>query len=250
MARTSPSAEPGGARLYHPEPLTAGATVALSEGACRHVQARRLERGDPVTLFCGDGREFVAELAEVGRRGVFARVLEVRAVDRESPLEIVLVQGICAGDRMDWVIQKATELGVSAVQPLLTVRSVVRLRSERRERREQHWQNVAIAACEQCGRNRVPQVRNALDLGSFLALPAGAAARLLLSPRAAARVADQPRARQVELAVGPEGGFAPEEAALLEAHRFVPVRLGPRTLRTETAPLAAIAVLQSCWGDL
>jgi len=253
-------------RLHHPAPLSPGAIVTLTEGAHRHLLALRRSPGEPLTLFCGDGSESAAELSAIDRRQAQARVLGTAAVDRESPLPVVLAQGVCAGDRMDWVVQKATELGVVAIQPLLVERTVVRLPGERRQRREQHWQNVAIAACEQCGRNRIPEVRSSLDLGAFLAAAPPAGPRLLLSPAARLRLGEVPELRAraaagsappgapeaatIILAVGPEGGFAPAERALLEAHRFVPVRLGPRILRTETAPVAALAVLQSLCGDL
>src|SRR5512145_1326322 len=149
-------------RLHCDATLAPGATVTLSERAARHVAALRLRAGDALTLFSGDGFESAAVLTGIGKRRVTAAVRERRAVDRESPLEVRLAQGVCAGDRMDLVLQKATELGVASFQPVVTARSVVRLSSERRERRETHWQNVVIAACEQCGRNRIPQVAPSL----------------------------------------------------------------------------------------
>jgi len=224
--------------------------VTLTEAGSRHVQALRLGPGDAVTLFCGDGAECAAEIVDIHRRGAVVRLTVCAARDRESPLHVTLAQGVCAGDRMDWVIQKAAELGVAAVQPLVTERSVVRLDAERRERRRLHWQNVAVAACEQCGRNRIPEVAPALALDQFLAAPAGTARRILLMPDAPLRLADLPAAVAAVVAVGPEGGFSPAERALLQEHAFVPVRLGPRILRTETAPLVALALLQSLWGDL
>jgi 16S rRNA (uracil1498-N3)-methyltransferase len=241
-------------RLYHPDPLSPGAVVTLAPGAARHVQALRLAPGDTVILFCGDGAECCAQITEAHRREMAARVTERREVDRESPLRATLLQGICAGDRMDWVIQKATELGVAVVQPLITERTVVRLDQERRERREQHWRNVAIAACEQCGRNRIPQIAPTLALEQFLGadsdVAAAAGQRILLNPLASTRIADLPPGLPVTIAVGPEGGFSPSERELLERYGFTPVRLGPRILRTETAPLVALALMQARWGDL
>jgi 16S rRNA (uracil1498-N3)-methyltransferase len=239
---------PAPARLYCEETLSPGATVELSERAARHVAALRLRRGDPVILFGGDGHESAAVITDVGKRGVAAAVRERRAVDRESPLEVHLAQGICAGDRMDLVLQKATELGVAAIQPLVTTRSVVRLSSERQERRAAHWQNVVIAACEQCGRNRIPRIAPSAGFGEFFAAPA-AGTRLLLAPDGDATLRSLAVEAPVTLLVGPEGGLAPEEREIAVAAGYVPARFGPRTLRTETAPLAALAALQALYGD-
>jgi 16S rRNA (uracil1498-N3)-methyltransferase len=227
--------------------------VELPERAARHVAALRLQLGDPLTLFSGDGFESAAVLTGIGKRGVTAAVRERRAIDRESPLEVRLAQGVCAGDRMDLVLQKATELGVAAIQPVVTARSVVRLSTERQERRESHWQNVVIAACEQCGRNRVPRVAPSLGFGQFFGelpgAPAEAGTRVLLAPDGEATVRSlMPRA-PVTVLIGPEGGLAPEERALAVAAGFRPVRFGPRVLRTETAPLAALAAMQALYGD-
>lgn len=240
-------------RLHQREGLAPGAVVSLDDGALRHVAALRLQRGDPVVLFGGDGTEYAAELVELTRRGAAAKVLECRLVDRESPLAITLAQGICAADRMDLLIQKATELGVRAVQPLVTTRTVIRLSPDRQERREQHWQAVATAACEQCGRNRLPDVRASRRLDEFLA-DLGTAdepdtARIVLSPGGEHRLADLPRASAAIIAIGPEGGLTGEEHDLLASRGFAGVRFGPRVLRTETAPLAVIAALQTLWGD-
>lgn len=236
-------------RLHQPEGLAPGAVVTLSDSAWRHVQALRLQRGDALTLFGGDGDEYLAELVDLTKRGAAAKVRERRGVDRESPLEVTLVQGVCTADRMDLLIQKATELGVRRIQPVVTSRTVIRLSSERQERREQHWQAVAIAACEQCGRNRIPAVAPAMKLDEFVAALPSAEAKLLLSPGGEQRLAELPRAGSVLVAIGPEGGLAPDERDLLVSRGFVGVRFGPRILRTETAPLAVIAALQALWGD-
>jgi 16S rRNA (uracil1498-N3)-methyltransferase len=250
MANRPTSAPP---RLHCEETLAPGATVRLSERAARHVAALRLRVGDALTLFSGDGFESAAVLAGTGKRGVTAAVRERRAVDRESPLEVRLAQGVCAGDRMDLVLQKATELGVAAIQPVVTARSVVRLSSDRRERRETHWQNVVIAACEQCGRNRIPQVAPSLGFGEFLAAllarPGEAGTRILLAPDGAATLRSLAPQAPVTVLVGPEGGLAPEEREMAVAAGFVTVRVGPRILRTETAPLATLAALQAIYGD-
>jgi 16S rRNA (uracil1498-N3)-methyltransferase len=236
-------------RFHCEASLSPGATIELPERAARHVAALRLAPGDAVVLFNGDGHEWAATLGRIEKRRVMASVRERRAVDRESPFEVHLAQGVCAGDRMDLVLQKATELGVASVQPLVTARSIVRLAAERRGRRETHWQNVAIAACEQCGRNRVPVVRASISLGDFLARPAGGGTRLLLAPDGETTIRALGAQPPVTVLIGPEGGLAPEERELALATGFVAVRFGPRILRTETAPLAALAALQALYGD-
>jgi 16S rRNA (uracil1498-N3)-methyltransferase len=246
MAEMAPPRAP---RIYCEGVLTPGASIELSDRAARHVAALRLRPGDPITLFSGDGTESAAVLAGVGKRGAVAAVRERRAVERESPLAVRLAQGVCAADRMDLVLHKATELGVVAIQPVVTARSIVRLSNERRERRELHWQNVVIAACEQCGRNRIPPVAPSAGFGDFLAGVDRSGTLVLLSPDGAATVRTLAPTAPVTVLIGPEGGLAPEERALALAAGFRPVRFGPRILRTETAPLAAIAALQALYGD-
>jgi len=236
-------------RFYCEASLSPGATIELPERAARHVAALRLAPGDAVVLFNGDGDEWAATLGRIEKRGVMASVRERRAVDRESPFEVHLAQGVCAGDRMDLVLQKATELGVASIQPLVTARSIVRLAAERRGRREAHWQNVTIAACEQCGRNRVPVVKASIPLADFLAGATGAVTRLLLAPEGETTIRALGARPPVTVLIGPEGGLAPEERELALATGFVAVRFGPRILRTETAPLAALAALQALYGD-
>ncbi len=236
-------------RLFLPGAIGAGATIELAEHTLRHVQALRLAPGDAVRLFNGDGCEYGAVLTEVTRRGARALVRDRDAVDRESTLPVVLAQGVAAGDRMDLVIQKATELGVRSIQPVITHRSIVRLSAERQARRAEHWQNVAIAACEQSGRNRIPEVHAALAWVDWLArLPEGGA-RILLAPDAEQSLRSLARPDSVLLLVGPEGGLAPEERRDAARYGFHPVRFGPRVLRTETAPIAALAALAALWGD-
>jgi 16S rRNA (uracil1498-N3)-methyltransferase len=243
------AAVPRAPRIYCEGALSPGAVVELSDRAARHVAALRLGAGDAVTLFNGDGTESAAVLTGVGRRGTVAAVRERRAVDRESPLAVHLAQGVCASDRMDLVLQKATELGVVAIQPVVAARSIVRLSSERRERRETHWQNVVVAACEQCGRNRVPPVAPSVSFGDFLAGLERVGTLVVLSPEGETTVRSLAPRPPVTLLIGPEGGLAPEERALAAAAGFMPVRFGPRILRTETAPLAALAALQAIYGD-
>jgi len=231
------------------DPAAAGATVDLEEDAVHHAtRVLRLGVGDALTLFDGSGGEYAATLVRADRRGASVRIERFVAVERESALELTLAQAIVAVDAMDYALRKATELGVTAIQPLVTARSAPLAAGERGQRRVGHWRAVAVAACEQCGRNRIPDVREPQPLaqwlrgwkGSGIVLDAGAA------PLAAASAAP-PGA--VALAVGPEGGWDPREASALAAAGFRALRLGPRTLRTETAAAAGIALLQWLWGD-
>lgn len=246
IAGLSPSRVP---RIFCDGALSPGATVTLSERATRHLAALRLRVGDTVTLFNGDGFESSATLARIGKRGAAATVKHRADASRESPLVVHLVQGICAADRMDLVLQKATELGVDSIVPVTTARSIVRLSPERRERRETHWQNVVIAACEQCGRNRIPRVETIVSFARFIADVPRTGSRILLAPDGAGVLRETAITAPVWVLIGPEGGLAPEEREVAVAAGFVPVRFGPRVLRTETAPLAALAALQALYGD-
>jgi 16S rRNA (uracil1498-N3)-methyltransferase len=224
-------------------PLEAGATITLPPTAARHVQVRRMQPGDPLVLFDGEGREAAAEVRAMRRDAVDVRIGSAPVpVDRELPTAVTLAVGMPANERMDWLVEKAAELGAVRVQPLLAERSVLRLAGERAERRREHWQGIAVAACEQCGRARVPVVEPVRTLVEWLqALPAGAL-RWVLSPgeAAPARPAAQ---RPVVILSGPEGGLAPAEVAAAQAAGFTGVGLGPRVLRAETAPLAVLAWL-------
>jgi 16S rRNA (uracil1498-N3)-methyltransferase len=241
-------------RIHVPGPLEAGGECALSAAQGHHLHGvLRLKPGDALVLFDGAGAEYGATVLRAGKRGVTVTVGERRSVSRESPLDVTLAQAVSSGERMDYTIQKAVELGAAAIQPLAASRSVVRLSAERAERRATHWQAVAVAACEQCGRNQVPSVGAVLPLDRWLArLPAAGdgARRLLLTPRADARLRDlEPPRHPVILLAGPEGGFTQEEEAAARRSGFVPLGLGPRVLRTETAAVAALAALQALWGD-
>jgi 16S rRNA (uracil1498-N3)-methyltransferase len=240
-----------GTRLYCESPLAPGAEFALPESAARHaVTVLRLQTGDALRLFNGGGGEYRANLVAVNKREARVRVTEFLQTDRESPVDITLALGISAGERMDYSLQKATELGVTAIQPLATERSVVKLAGERADKRLQRWQHVVIAACEQCGRNRVPSVAPVLKLYAYLATADRSKRLLVLSPDADAALKSVAPAPAAVLLIGAEGGLAPAEYQAAEASGFEPVRLGPRILRTETAPVAALAVLQVLWGDL
>jgi 16S rRNA (uracil1498-N3)-methyltransferase len=238
-------------RLYCPQPLLAGQVIDLPAAVVHHaLRVLRLSDGDAVILFNGLGGEVDACLVSDSR----ARLNAVRDVEREAPLAMTLVQALPAGDKMDWVVQKAVELGVSCIQPVIARRSIVHLSGERAKRRGEHWQQVAVAACEQCGRNRVPAVLPLVDLLHYLSVPVSAdVLRWIMLPTEAGndgRLCDQDRpAGEVTLLVGPESGFDTVEVLSATSKGFVPRRLGPRILRSETAGLAALAAMQALWGD-
>ncbi len=239
-------------RIYTPAALRTGTTHTLPESAAAHVtRVLRLAAGDPITLFDGSGTDYDAVLRVVARSGVSAEIGAGRPVARESPLAVTLLQGVSRGARMDTVMQKATELGVRIVQPVLAERSVVRLDAERSQSRLEHWQRIVISACEQCGRSTVPEVRPPQSLDDTLASLEPDTVGLTLDPAGTASL-DQllGTASRVALAIGPEGGFTGNEIAALVSAGFRGLRLGPRILRTETAPLAALAILQFARGDL
>lgn len=231
--------------------LDPGSIVTLPEVAANHAaRVLRLQAGACVTLFNGDGHDYACELLTVGKREVIAKVLASQRLDNESALDISLVQAISSGERMDYTLQKAVEMGVTAIQPVSSQRSVVKLSGERVEKRREHWQNVVCSACEQCGRARVPQVALPVPLSQWLETAPDFARRILLTPAAAHSLHDLARPDgRICLLIGAEGGLSTDELALAMQHGFNAVRLGPRVLRTETAALAAIAALQTLWGD-
>ncbi|MGH8673808.1 MAG: 16S rRNA (uracil(1498)-N(3))-methyltransferase [Burkholderiales bacterium] len=234
-------------RLHVAAGLRPGARLDLPDEAAHHAtRVLRLRTGEAVTLFDGSGGEYEAQIASIGRSGVVVAVGAHHARECESPLSITLVQGLSGSDRMDFIIQKAVELGATAIQPVLTTKSVARLSRERSATKLIHWRRVVIAACEQCGRNRIPEVAAAIPLAQYS--PQDAAAKIVLLPQATndlKRLAQNP----MTLAVGPEAGFDAAEEKLLAQKGFVPARLGPRILRTETAALAALAALNALQGD-
>lgn len=236
-------------RFHFPGRLPAAGTLELPDALAHHaVRVLRLRDGDRIVLFDGEGGEAEATL-QVRGKAAWAQVEARREVDRESPLQIVLVQALASSDKMDWVVQKAVELGVSAIQPVQAERSVLRLAGERAEKRQSHWQQVAVAACEQCGRNRIPEVQPLQPLAHWLAAHRGML-NYVLAPGGVASFAEEPAPQQpVHVLVGPEGGWSDAEMAAFDAAGCRRVRLGPRVLRTETAGLAAIATLQARWGD-
>ena len=232
-------------RLYIDAPLSSGRDIELPDSGSHHVaRVLRLREGDALTVFDGSGGEWDAEFLGRGR----ARLRAFRAVERESPLAVTLVQGVSSGERMDYTVQKAVELGVAVIQPILTKKGVVKLEGKRAESRVEHWRRVVVAACEQCGRNRIPEVRPLVELAYYLRDASGTGARLLLSGQGRS-MREMDLGREATIAAGPEAGFAAEEQAALERIGFVKASLGPRVLRTETAALAALAALNALRGD-
>lgn len=238
-------------RVYHPDRLQVGRDATLDEASSHHLgRVLRMKVGDAVTLFDGTGGEYQGVIRGVERSGVRVRVEGFEPIERESILEVGLVQAVSAGERMEFTLQKAVELGVAWIRPITTRRSKVRLDAERAEKRVSHWQRVVNAACEQSGRNRVPVVRPLLEFTAWLAEPAAASHRLVLQPSAERRLSGiGPLQGSVEVLAGCESGLADEEIDLVLRYGFEPVRLGSRVLRTETAGLAALAALQALWGD-
>lgn len=240
-------------RVHVDLPLAAGIEIELPDNAANHLaRVLRLGIGDTCTLFNSDGRDYPARLIDVGKRTVRVKVGPGIEIDNESPLQLILLQGIARGEKMDLILQKATELGVASLQPLYSQRSEVRLDGARADKRLAHWRGVVASACEQCGRARVPGVAIPLPLAQALAALPDGGLRLVLDPDANAslsRLALDP-SRTACLAVGPEGGWSPRDLEQLAAAGFSGVRLGPRVLRTETAGIAAISALQVLHGDL
>jgi 16S rRNA (uracil1498-N3)-methyltransferase len=234
------------ARFHSALALSEDSALSLPPGAARHVQVLRMQPGDALTLFDGRGGEYTATIERMGRSEVTVQVGRHTAVEREATRDVHLAVGMPANERMDWLVEKATELGVASIQPLMTAHCVLRLAGERADKKRAHWEAIAIAACEQCGRNRVPQIHPVRALNDWLAAPADDAHRFILSLAGHAQpVRDVPVAphRGARVLSGPEGGLsaAEEEAAI--ARGFIPVTLGTRVLRAETAALAALALL-------
>ncbi|AKZ25582.1 16S rRNA (uracil(1498)-N(3))-methyltransferase [Ralstonia pseudosolanacearum] len=244
-------------RFHIDSPLAPHTTVTLPESVARHIHVLRLAVGDDVCLFDGSGQEFRARLDAINRRDATASLADATQPDTEARYAITLAQGIAGGDKMDWLIEKAVELGVHAIAPLQTERGVVRLSGERAVKRVQHWQALVQAACEQCGRARVPAVSPVAPLRDWLAAAkASARARVMLSPRGSEPLtqwAVQSRERigsaGIELLIGPEGGLSPDEEALAEAAGYLPLTLGRRILRTESAALVAVSALHAVLGE-
>ncbi|HUW50678.1 MAG TPA: 16S rRNA (uracil(1498)-N(3))-methyltransferase [Sulfuricella sp.] len=238
-------------RFYCPGILARSSTVELPEPAAHHAaRVLRLKEGDAVTVFNGQGGEGAARITAIGKHSTSVEIVAWHTVERESPLQVNLAQAISAGEKMDYTLQKAVELGIGQIQPLASERSVVRLSGERADKRVAHWQGVVIAACEQSGRNHVPEVAPIRPLLDWLPQGGAGSLRLMLAPGAECGLHDLARpGGEVTLLIGPEGGLSPTEADAAKRIGFTPVRLGARVLRTETAALAALAAMQVLWGD-
>lgn len=239
-------------RFYSPDKLAIGAIVKLPESASIHaVRVLRMAEGDFAILFNGDGFDYACELTLIKKNEVLAKVKSSKEIENESPLNITLLQGISSGDRMDYTIQKAVELGVKHIQPIAAERSVVKLSQERAQKRVTHWQNIVNSACEQSSRAFVPQIAMPLSLRHWLANnPQNQACRILLNPVGAKRFAELNKPNdEIQLMIGAEGGLSPNEIDIASTNGFQSIILGPRILRTETAALTAIASMHTLWGD-
>lgn len=238
-------------RIYTNANLTPGTDIQLDEGAARHlISALRMTAGQQIILFNGQGGEYSAELVQAKKGKASAMVTGFTQIDRESPLQIHLAIGISRGERMDWIVQKATELGVNQITPLFSERCEVKLSGERLHKRLGHWQQVAISACEQSQRNKVPTINPAVSLTDWLSL-CDSKLKLVLHHRTDQRLSTMANGEgSIGLLVGPEGGLSQAEIDQALGSNFLALALGPRVLRTETAPLAAISILQSLWGDM
>lgn len=234
-------------------PLAGGARITLPEDSAAHlVRVLRLREGDACVLFNGDGHDYPARLVQAGKREAVVELGDAAPADNESPLRITLLQGIARGEKMDLILQKATELGVAAIVPVNGERTEVKLDAERAGKRLAHWREVAVSACEQCGRARLPGIAPPRPLEQAVQALDRDMLRLILDPEAVHRLATlvAPASMRIAIAIGPEGGWSPRDLATLEGAGFTGLQLGPRVLRTETAGLAAIAALQARFGDL
>ncbi len=240
-------------RIYTDQPLQPGRIVRLPEQAGEHlVRVLRLEIDHPIILFNGDGYEYDAALCIFAKRAVDACISTARLTSRESPLHVTLAQAIARGEKMDWVIQKATELGVSEIVPIITERTEVRLHEDRTERRMAHWLGVITASCEQCGRTRLPKLHEPQKLANWVStLPSSSGIRLALLPEGEEDLRSLLKVSSTAftIVVGPEGGFSEQDAAILRSGQFHNLKLGPRILRTETAGCAALAAINALAGD-
>ena len=238
-------------RIWHPEPITAGSQIALSDDAANHVgRVLRMGAGQAIQLFDGSNQVFEAEIVQADKKSVRVNVLNAERDDRESPLHIHLGQVMSRGEKMEFTIQKSIELGVSLITPLFSERCGVKLDAERLNKKIQQWQKIAIAACEQSGRNVVPEIRPAMDLEQWCA-EEESGLKLNLHPRASASINTLPLpVERVRLLIGPEGGLSADEIAMTARYAFTDILLGPRVLRTETTALTAITALQVRFGDL
>lgn len=239
-------------RFYCPPPLPLSTNFELPSAAAHHAsRVLRLRVGDAVQIFDGIGNALDATINEISGKRVVLGNLQTCMVQQESGLRIVLAQAMCSSEKMDWIVQKATELGVSEILPVQTQRSVAKLSGTRAEKRTEHWRSVAISACEQCGRNDLPQIHAPQEVDTWLvAMRNASGSKFILLPGGAAQLQALPKPQgSATLVIGPEGGFTADEANVAQQMGFAPVLLGPRVLRTETAAIAGISALQTLWGD-
>ena len=238
-------------RIFTDSPLAVGSQSQLDDNAANHVgRVLRMQAGQALLLFNGDGHDYHATITEAGKKHVLVAVTEAAGNETESPLRVVLAQTLSKGDRMDYAVQKAVEMGVSEIVPLTTERCDVKLKGDREDKRLRHWQQVAISAAEQCGRARVPEIQPVMTVQQWLEHARACDLRLVLHHRTERSLNTLEKPSSIALMIGPEGGLTAEEIALAEDNGFLPVALGPRVLRTETAPVAAIALCQWLWGDI
>ncbi len=237
-------------RFYLADALQPGQNISLPENVIRHLHVLRVREGEEITLFNGNGHSYPTRLLSLAKRQAVAEVLSEQTVDNESPLAISLIQAVSSGERMDFTLQKSVEMGVTEIFPVTSARSIVKLSGERAEKRQERWQEIVIAACEQCGRNRIPTVHPLLPLSQRLQQLPQSDVRLLMGLHHPTSLkAIQPAPQRITLMIGPEGGWSPEEEAAAFQTGFQSILLGKRVLRTETAALAAIAAMQTLWGD-
>lgn len=237
-------------RFYLTDALQPGQNISLPENVIRHLQVLRVREGEEITLFNGNGHSYPTRLLSLAKRQAVAEVLSEQTVDNESPLAISLIQAVSSGERMDFTLQKSVEMGVTEIFPVTSARSIVKLSGERAEKRQERWQEIVIAACEQCGRNRIPTVHPLLPLPKRLQQLPQSDVRLLMGLHHPTGLkAIQPTPQRITLMIGPEGGWSPEEEAAAFQTGFQSILLGKRVLRTETAALVAIAAMQTLWGD-
>ena len=237
-------------RFYLADALQPGQNISLPENVIRHLQVLRVREGEEITLFNGNGHSYPTRLLSLAKRQAVAEVLSEQTVDNESPLAISLIQAVSSGERMDFTLQKSVEMGVTEIFPVTSARSIVKLSGERAEKRQERWQEIVIAACEQCGRNRIPTVHPLLPLSQRLQQLPQSDVRLLMGLHHPTSLkAIQPAPQRITLMIGPEGGWSPEEEAAAFQTGFQSILLGKRVLLTETAALAAIAAMQTLWGD-
>ncbi|WMW82069.1 16S rRNA (uracil(1498)-N(3))-methyltransferase [Undibacterium cyanobacteriorum] len=239
-------------RFYCPCPLVIGSTIDLPAETAHHIFVLRLQLGDQLELFNGEGGSFLAILIEVGKKQARAEIKLHRALETELPFGLSLAQALPEGNKMDWIIEKAVELGVSNIQPLAAQRCVVKLNCERAEKKSQHWRSIIQAASEQCGRNRLAHLGELVDVQKWLTQQ-DLHKRILLSPRGSESLADWARhhsAQAITVMIGPEGGFSDAEEKMAIEHGAICLSMGPRVLRTETAGIVAASILSASWGGI